>query len=227
MARSSMARFVDGVVVDVVRCFPLPVRVVVGVRAGGALMGAGLVAVRGGGEELPLNETINAIPAARTSAARAATAPMSHRLVEATGRASVSGSSRVSSRRGASPSGAPSRIRTSPPGRGGVGLADWSLASSRTMSVGGITAASALTTSVGGGGVSCRPAGGGGRLRSPACVSGGGGGEPPAARARRTALSIAPRARWPGVPGGGSTACSSAIGSSRCLVPRTPAFIRP
>ena len=130
---------VDGVVVDVVRCFPLPVRVVVGVRAGGALMGAGLVAVRGGGEELPLNETINAIPAARTSAARAATAPMSHRLVEATGRASVSGSSRVSSRRGASPSGAPSRIRTSPPGRGGVGLADWSLASSRTMSVGGIT----------------------------------------------------------------------------------------
>jgi hypothetical protein len=119
-------REVDGAVGDdvvVVRFFPVPAVAVVGVLAGGVLV-AGLAAVRGGGEESPLNETISAMPAAMTSAARTATAPMSHPLADPARRASVSGSSRVSSRRGASPSGAPSRIRTSPTDRGCVGTVD-------------------------------------------------------------------------------------------------------
>ena len=50
---------------------------------------------------------------------------------------------------------------------------------------------------------------------SGAGVGRGGGGRPPwASRARRTALSIAPRARRLGVPGGVSAACPSVIGSS-------------
>jgi hypothetical protein len=42
----------------------------------------------------------------------------------------------------------------------------------------------------------------------------GSGATPADSRARRTALSMAPRARWPGDPGGGSAACSSGMGSS-------------
>ena len=79
--------------------------------------------------------------------------------------------------------------------------------------------------------------GGGGSLRSGGVTStgratgrarpnGGGasGAVPTVSRARRTALSMAPRAREPGFPGGGPGACSSAMCSSdaymfpeRCL----------
>ena len=58
-------------------------------------------------------------------------------------------------------------------------------------------------------------------------MSSSGGGAPADSRARRTALSIAPRARRPGVPGGGSVACSSAIRPSDGYVPRTTASIPP
>jgi hypothetical protein len=53
-------------------------------------------------------------------------------------------------------------------------------------------------------------------------VGSGGGAIPVDSRARRTALSMAPRARWPGDPGGGpAAACSSAIDPRPVPVPRT------
>ena len=72
--------------------------------------------------------------------------------------------------------------------------------------------------------------GGCGGVRAGRVGAGGGaeeerGGAPADSRARRTALSMAPRARRPGVPGGGSVACSSAIRPSDGYVPRTTASI--
>ena len=174
---------------------------VVGVRAGGVPVCGALAAVRDGGEE-PLSETTNAIAAATTSAATRTTEPMSQRFAglgfAGLGRrpASVAGSCRVSSRRGAPSRGwAPSRIRTSPTRRTPADVRSpplgWTPCSGWTISAGAVRVADVATGS--GGGVT---------------------GVPADSRARRTALSIAPRARWPGVPGGGSTACSSAIGSS-------------
>jgi hypothetical protein len=52
----------------------------------------------------------------------------------------------------------------------------------------------------------------------------GGGGPPPAdSRARRAALSIAPSARRPGVPSGGSSDCPSVIRSSSRFFPESAA----
>jgi hypothetical protein len=55
-----------------------------------------------------------------------------------------------------------------------------------------------------------------GRAAGRAWPDGGGasGAAPTVSRARRTALSMAPRAREPGLPGGGPGACSSAMCSS-------------
>jgi hypothetical protein len=74
---------------------------------------------------------------------------------------------------------------------------------------GGVSAVGRASANGAGGGPPGRS-----EICSPGSGEGGRGASPADSRARRTALSIAPRARWPGVPGGGSAACWSAIGSS-------------
>ena len=81
---------VVGVVLDVVRCVPVPAGPVEGVREAGGLAGAEPAAVVDGGAEWPLNETTKAMAAATTSAPTTATEPTSQRLGRAAGPGSVS-----------------------------------------------------------------------------------------------------------------------------------------
>ncbi len=78
------------------------------------------------------------------------------------------------------------------------------------------------TFACGGGGAVGVGRSGGGR----ASVGGGSGGSPADSRTRRTALSIAPRARRPGVPWGGSDAGPSVMASPRDMFPHCRASMR-